>query len=176
MFLSQPGDGIVPHQDGPCYFPSVAILSIGSGCVLEFSRKVESNKPVFQFFLPPRSLMEFSGALYCDHLHSISFRHSDDLSHVEFVPKKVEEYRSDRYSFTFRHKYPCKWTRLVDLTYFPNTQSLSSILILAVALRFRGFNWTGKKRFPKRRTVKPNMHTTGSGAKLWLYVVKPSFR
>ncbi|KAG0234066.1 Alpha-ketoglutarate-dependent dioxygenase alkB 6 [Actinomortierella wolfii] len=31
-----PGQGIMPHLDGPAYFPTVATVSLGSHCVLEF--------------------------------------------------------------------------------------------------------------------------------------------
>lgn len=32
----QPGEGILPHEDGPCYEPYVAILSLGSPAVFRF--------------------------------------------------------------------------------------------------------------------------------------------
>lgn len=32
----EPGQGIMPHQDGPAYAPLVAILSLGAPCVLRF--------------------------------------------------------------------------------------------------------------------------------------------
>lgn len=35
----QPGEGIMPHQDGPLYHPVVAILSLGTPVVLRFWRK-----------------------------------------------------------------------------------------------------------------------------------------
>lgn len=31
-----PGQGIMPHQDGPAYFPVVAIISLGSPAVMRF--------------------------------------------------------------------------------------------------------------------------------------------
>ncbi|OAE18945.1 hypothetical protein AXG93_1976s1520 [Marchantia polymorpha subsp. ruderalis] len=33
----EPGQGIMPHQDGPLYFPVVAIVSLGSPTVMRFS-------------------------------------------------------------------------------------------------------------------------------------------
>jgi alkylated DNA repair protein alkB family protein 6 len=30
------GIGIMPHTDGPLYFPHVAILSLGSGAIFNF--------------------------------------------------------------------------------------------------------------------------------------------
>jgi len=35
----QPGEGIMPHEDGPSYFPGVCILSLGGHAVIRFYRK-----------------------------------------------------------------------------------------------------------------------------------------
>lgn len=35
----QPGEGIMPHEDGPLYHPAVAILSLGHPAVVRFARK-----------------------------------------------------------------------------------------------------------------------------------------
>ncbi|KAL4419683.1 hypothetical protein ABPG75_006781 [Micractinium tetrahymenae] len=35
----QPGEGIMPHTDGPLYHPAVAILSLGNPAVVRFARK-----------------------------------------------------------------------------------------------------------------------------------------
>lgn len=35
----QPGEGIMPHEDGPLYHPAVAILSLGNPAVVRFARK-----------------------------------------------------------------------------------------------------------------------------------------
>ncbi len=34
-----PGEGIMPHEDGPLYHPAVCILSLGSPAILRFWRK-----------------------------------------------------------------------------------------------------------------------------------------
>ena len=35
----QPGEGILPHEDGPLYYPAVAILSLAAPAVVRFVRK-----------------------------------------------------------------------------------------------------------------------------------------
>lgn len=39
----KPGQGIMPHQDGPLYHPGVCILSLGSPTVMHFTRKSSSG-------------------------------------------------------------------------------------------------------------------------------------
>jgi alkylated DNA repair protein alkB family protein 6 len=35
-----PGQGILPHQDGPAYWPGVCILSLAAPAVIRFRRKL----------------------------------------------------------------------------------------------------------------------------------------
>lgn len=94
-----PGDGILPHTDGPAYFPTVATLSLGSHTVYEFYRYATSDtdagetpitveqgkkegrpidpKPVFSLFVPPRSLIILSCDAYTSLLHCIRPRTGD---------------------------------------------------------------------------------------------------
>ena len=81
----QPGDGILPHQDGAAYYPAVAIVSLGCDAVMRFAprrdetsnetktsnRSVGSVSRPFGVFLPRRSLLVFDGALYERYLHGI---------------------------------------------------------------------------------------------------------
>ncbi|XAR66499.1 tRNA (carboxymethyluridine(34)-5-O)-methyltransferase [Bertholletia excelsa] len=97
-----PSQGIMPHQDGPAYFPVVAILSLGSPVVMNFtphsslqpskdpltrniaedivplgSFDMESEKQLdglhpFSVLLMPRSLLIFKDAAYTDYLHGIN--------------------------------------------------------------------------------------------------------
>ncbi|KAI5075231.1 hypothetical protein GOP47_0009307 [Adiantum capillus-veneris] len=76
-----PGQGIMPHQDGPAYFPIVAILSLGSPAVMEFTphQKLlgQSGDPGnvhegVSVILMPGSLLVFKDAAYQDYLHGIS--------------------------------------------------------------------------------------------------------
>lgn len=64
------GDGIMPHSDGPAYFPLVATLSLGSATTITFCHNA-NREPLFSVVLPPRSLLLFTGDLYYNKLHGI---------------------------------------------------------------------------------------------------------
>lgn len=68
------GEGIMPHTDGPAYFPLVSILSLGSDSVMEFWKDGNEVKAVY---LPNRSLLLFTADYYCDMMHSIERRTCD---------------------------------------------------------------------------------------------------
>ncbi|CAM8910280.1 unnamed protein product [Rhodiola kirilowii] len=93
-----PDQGIMPHQDGPAYFPVVAILSLGSPAVMDFTphskltlsdtskdpnqdccseasemeacKWVDNHHP-FSVLLMPHSLLIFKDEAYSDYLHGI---------------------------------------------------------------------------------------------------------
>lgn len=73
----EPGQGIMPHQDGPAYHPAVCILSLGAPAVLRFSPKGE-GAPV-SVVLEPRSLVVFRGRAYGEMLHGIDFVESETV-------------------------------------------------------------------------------------------------
>jgi alkylated DNA repair protein alkB family protein 6 len=79
-----PGRGIMPHEDGPVYYPGAAILSLGAPAVIRFRAKQcdartaaearpERQPPplVESVVLPPRSLLVFTGDAYTGCLHGI---------------------------------------------------------------------------------------------------------
>ncbi|KAK4762377.1 hypothetical protein SAY86_008145 [Trapa natans] len=89
-----PNQGIMPHQDGPAYYPVVAILSLGSPVVMDFSPhsslrpgtiepapKCESASKYtneclddhhsFSVAMMPRSLLIFKDEAYMVYLHGI---------------------------------------------------------------------------------------------------------
>ncbi|XP_061351739.1 alkylated DNA repair protein ALKBH6 homolog [Gastrolobium bilobum] len=92
-----PNQGIMPHQDGPAYFPVVAILSLESPVVMDFTpharlkldpqhvtdrdsdegafeigedKWLDDHHP-FSVLLMPRSLLIFKDKAYSDYLHGI---------------------------------------------------------------------------------------------------------
>lgn len=75
--LYKPGQGIGHHKDGPLYAPLVAIISVGGSALLEFNNGDEGAVSVF---LPPRSLVVFSGRFYESFTHGIAPRTSDLIS------------------------------------------------------------------------------------------------
>ncbi|KAI0946284.1 hypothetical protein AcV7_010302 [Taiwanofungus camphoratus] len=86
-----PGQGIMPHEDGPAYYPVVATLSLGSHAMFHYyqykPQAVSANgdnntnssengrpidpTPVLSVLLEPRSLIVTQSSLYTSHLHGI---------------------------------------------------------------------------------------------------------
>uniref|UniRef100_A0A7S1GBR1 Fe2OG dioxygenase domain-containing protein n=1 Tax=Bicosoecida sp. CB-2014 TaxID=1486930 RepID=A0A7S1GBR1_9STRA len=81
----EPGQGIMPHKDGPLYHPVVAILSLRSSCCLDFWPSLEASSreggaPVASVLCRPRSLLVFREAAYTDVWHSIRERDADPIT------------------------------------------------------------------------------------------------
>ncbi|KAJ6554457.1 hypothetical protein B0H19DRAFT_1220501 [Mycena capillaripes] len=86
-----PGQGIMPHEDGPAYFPVVATISLGSHCVFHYyqykpdaegetgGRSIEPT-PVLSILLEPRSVVISEHALYSSHLHAIRGVEEDTIT------------------------------------------------------------------------------------------------
>ncbi|EQC25398.1 hypothetical protein SDRG_16725 [Saprolegnia diclina VS20] len=90
-----PDDGVLPHEDGPMYYPLVAILSAGASGRMTFQHHREttpSDVPV-HLTLDRRSLLVFTGEAYTKYLHSID--NVDDEHGV-----------NHRISLTTRHVHP----------------------------------------------------------------------
>ena len=90
-----PGQGISAHIDCvPCFADTIASLSLGSPCIMEFSNpKTGEKKP---FVLENRSLIVLSGPARYEWQHAIPARKSDIIGGV-----KTE--RARRVSLTFRN-------------------------------------------------------------------------
>lgn len=90
----QPGQGITPHIDCiPCFGDTIASISIGSPCVMEFTHS-GSNKKAIQL-LEPRSLIVLEGDARYKWQHSIPQRKADSWNGQKFT-------RGRRISLTFR--------------------------------------------------------------------------
>ncbi|KAJ3881435.1 hypothetical protein F5051DRAFT_397246, partial [Lentinula edodes] len=85
-----PGQGIMPHQDGPAYHPVVATISLGTHTAFHYYKYTTGNQgqnateptcedveriidptPVMSVLLEPRSVVITSGSLYTSRLHGI---------------------------------------------------------------------------------------------------------
>ncbi|VDB92215.1 unnamed protein product [Peniophora sp. CBMAI 1063] len=111
-----PGQGIMPHQDGPAYHPVVATLSLGSHTVMHYYRYNSPSdrsidpSPVLSLLLEPRSLVITTAALYTECLHGIEGVGEDVLGGVRLanggmVPSERRDGvmgRGTRYSLTCR--------------------------------------------------------------------------
>ena len=78
----QPGQGIMPHEDGAAYYPLVATVSLGAPIVLDLYRKREGSdecegkgaerKPQFRILQERRSLLITRKKIYTEFLHGIA--------------------------------------------------------------------------------------------------------
>lgn len=76
----EPGQGIMPHTDGPLFYPTIATISCSSHTVLEFLENNESRKVLCKVLLEPLSLVIVKDDLYSKYLHSISEKKLDTLA------------------------------------------------------------------------------------------------
>lgn len=78
----EPGQGIMPHEDGPAYYPITATVSLGSHTVLEVYRKTAQGErepePIWRVLQEPRSLLVTMGEMYRVTLHGIAEREADE--------------------------------------------------------------------------------------------------
>ncbi|MFI0445850.1 alpha-ketoglutarate-dependent dioxygenase AlkB [Actinomadura sp. 6N118] len=90
----QPGQGISAHVDCiPCFGPVVAAISLGSGCLMDFSNPEDGSKLAVR--LAPGSLLVMTGPARFTWRHAIAARKSDPGA-TGRVP------RGRRVSITFR--------------------------------------------------------------------------
>ncbi|MFI0968117.1 alpha-ketoglutarate-dependent dioxygenase AlkB [Streptomyces sp. NPDC021080] len=72
----EPGQGISAHVDCvPCFGPVVAAISLGSGCVMDFTHPEEGKRTSVR--LAPGSLCVMTGPARYDWRHGIAARKSD---------------------------------------------------------------------------------------------------
>ncbi len=91
----EPGQGISNHIDcEPCFKDTIASLSLGSGCVMNFTHTSDKTKKI-PVWLEPRSLVVLRGAARYEWLHGIPARKSD-------VWDGQKHDRKRRVSLTFR--------------------------------------------------------------------------
>lgn len=86
-----PGQGIMPHTDGPLFYPTVTTISCGSHTLLEFqpsksedchgaSSDDTSRSPSFSLLLEQRSLLILQDELYHNYHHSIAEVTDDNVT------------------------------------------------------------------------------------------------
>lgn len=88
----KPGEGIMPHVDGPLYHPTVTTVSLGSHTLLDFyqplsSSSQEASEPQteesryqFSLLVQPRSLLVLQDHMYQSLLHGVQPRQQDTLT------------------------------------------------------------------------------------------------
>lgn len=113
------GQGIMPHEDGPLYYPTITTISLGSHTLLDFYNPVgsmlgdvpqtEENRFLFSLLVKPRSLLILQDEMYQRLLHGIRPCHQDTLTEkvvnlfaAGTQPGEILT-RSTRLSLTIRH-------------------------------------------------------------------------
>lgn len=76
----QPGQGIMPHTDGPLFYPTVTTISCGSNTTLEILENTAERAKIGDIFLERRSLVVLQDDVYSKYLHSISEKSDDVIS------------------------------------------------------------------------------------------------
>jgi len=89
----EPGSGFFAHVDQPAFGDSVASVSLGSSCVIEFSKLDEGRSE--DILLEPRSVLVLSGEARWNWRHGIPARAAD-------IWQQGEQPRTRRVSLTFR--------------------------------------------------------------------------
>lgn len=110
------GEGIMPHEDGPLYHPTVTTISLGSHTLLDFYNPISNEEPqteesryIFSLLVRPRSLLILQEDVYIKLLHGIQGREEDALTEkvvnlAEAGGEKGETLtRGTRVSLTIRH-------------------------------------------------------------------------
>ena len=91
----EPGQGISSHIDcEPCFANMIVSLSLGSGCVMDFTSKLDKAKKI-PVWLAPKSIIVLRDEARYKWLHGIASRESD-----QWAGQKYERQR--RVSLTFR--------------------------------------------------------------------------
>ncbi|KAJ7304465.1 hypothetical protein JRQ81_012028 [Phrynocephalus forsythii] len=92
----RPGEGIMPHEDGPLYFPTVTTINLGSHTLLDFYHPVsrgqqtegqeeptlptEEQRHFLSLLLKPRSLLVLQEDMYSRYLHGIRLVPQDTIT------------------------------------------------------------------------------------------------
>lgn len=123
------GEGIMPHEDGLLYHPTVTTISLGSHTLLDFYRPVsgqdgeapqtEENRYQFSLLVRPRSLLILQDEMYRSLLHGIQGQDGDlltdqvvNMSAAGAQPGETLT-RGTRVSLTIRHVPKVIKTKLV---------------------------------------------------------------
>ncbi|KAI9849453.1 MAG: hypothetical protein M1837_004073 [Sclerophora amabilis] len=113
----QPGQGIMPHEDGAAYWPVVGTVSLGAPIVLDIYGKNKNGRrqetPQWRILQEARSLLITADEMYNEYLHGIADTFEDydlrpsTIANWEWLGEKEQfeggSYkRSTRTSLTYR--------------------------------------------------------------------------
>ncbi|XP_023689902.1 alpha-ketoglutarate-dependent dioxygenase alkB homolog 6 isoform X1 [Paramormyrops kingsleyae] len=115
----KPGEGIMPHEDGPLYHPTVTTINLGSHTLLDFYHPIdnsqqdvpqtEKSRYLLSLLVEPRSLLVLQHDMYKYFLHGIQGVNQDILTdrvaNLSATNASMGDCltRSTRVSLTIRH-------------------------------------------------------------------------
>ena len=106
----RPGQGIMPHVDGPLFHPTITTVSLGSHALLDFYPKTEPPlKLEFSLLVEPGSLLVLKDDLYTSYLHGIEEVEADTMTDKVVCSSRKDTAagqvlaRTTRVSLTIRH-------------------------------------------------------------------------
>ncbi|XP_067000721.1 alpha-ketoglutarate-dependent dioxygenase alkB homolog 6 isoform X1 [Anabrus simplex] len=118
-----PGQGIMPHLDGPLFYPTVTTISCGSHTMLDFKRPILTDEnetdtsdhgpdtKILSLLLERRSLLILQDDMYHKYMHSIAEVEDDIVTDkvanlktcgIQYIQGQTLK-RSTRISLTIRH-------------------------------------------------------------------------
>uniref|UniRef100_A0A023F7I4 Putative alkylated dna repair protein n=1 Tax=Triatoma infestans TaxID=30076 RepID=A0A023F7I4_TRIIF len=111
-----PGQGIMPHVDGPLFYPTILTVTCGSHTILNFQKQLKNDEEMvlddsskMSLLLERRSLVAVMDSMYTGYLHSIAERNEDKLDNTVLNINKTKFSigdvlkRDTRISLTIRH-------------------------------------------------------------------------
>ena len=126
-----PNQGIMPHVDGPMYYPTVSTISIGSHTLLDFYRPLNTNdeeskeddRYAFSLLIEPKSLLILQDDMYKIYLHGIRELKEDIIKDKTNSILNYELLNDD-----FKSKDVCERNTRISLTirFVPKTLKLNS--------------------------------------------------
>ncbi|XP_065660655.1 alpha-ketoglutarate-dependent dioxygenase alkB homolog 6-like [Hydra vulgaris] len=112
----QPSQGIMPHFDGPLFYPTISTITVGSHTLLDFYKPLDEtddgvigyqNLYIGSFLLERRSLVCFKESMYSSYMHGIKEVFEDNLIDSNVLNDVAETsqtlVRGTRLSITIRH-------------------------------------------------------------------------
>jgi alkylated DNA repair protein alkB family protein 6 len=112
------GEGIMPHEDGPLFYPVITTINLGSHTVLDFYHKLEDRSDVqedtrpedgelptknsslksrhfLSLLLEPRSLVVLEEDMYIKYLHGIQMQTEDvideKIKNLKYCRQRLEK-------------------------------------------------------------------------------------
>lgn len=127
-----PGQGIMPHVDGPLFYPTIATINLGSHAMLDFYKPLLADdsdncnpsddlatRYIGTFLLERRSLVCFKEEMYHKYLHGIREIKVDDVGKSNILNGKSLELGLDNVTLLERS------TRTsVTIRYFPKVLNM----------------------------------------------------